>query len=184
MTPLKLLVFLVVATLLAYVSRRSLRSPRHHGFHRYLAWLAILALLLLNIGHWFEDRYAPRQLLSWLLLAVSLWLVAHGALMLKRHGRPKSTHSDPALFDFEKTTVLVEAGVFRRIRHPLYASLILLAWGISLKNPSWPGALLALAATFFVAMTAIVEEAECLRKFGQPYSDYRKRTRMFIPGLL
>jgi protein-S-isoprenylcysteine O-methyltransferase Ste14 len=49
----------------------------------------------------------------------------------------------------EKTTILVTTGAYRYIRHPLYSSLLFLAWGIFFKAPSWPGGLLALAATFF-----------------------------------
>ena len=32
--------------------------------------------------------------------------------------------------------------------------------------------------------TARRDEAECLAYFGQPYADYMKRTKGFIPGLL
>jgi protein-S-isoprenylcysteine O-methyltransferase Ste14 len=32
--------------------------------------------------------------------------------------------------------------------------------------------------------TARADEAECVRYFGQPYREYMKRTRMFVPWLL
>jgi len=181
---LKWFVFIAGSTLLAFLSRRTLRSPRHHGFHRLVAWLAILALLLLNMDQWFHDRYAPRQLLSWLLLVISLYLVTHGAMLLRKHGRPTPGHADNALFDFEKTSMLVDVSVFRYIRHPLYASLIFLTWGIYLKDPSWVGTALSLVATFFMVKTAIVEEAECQHLFGRQYRLYMDRTKRFIPYLV
>lgn len=181
---LKGFVFAAVAAALAFVSRGSLRSPRHHGFHRYLAWLALLALLLLNLDRWFHDRYAPRQLLFWMLLAVSLYLVAHGAVLLRRHGRAAPRRHDAALFEFEKTTVLVDVSVFRYIRHPLYGSLIFLAWGVYLKDPSWAATALAVTATGFMVVTALVEESECLRHFGPDYRRYMDRTKRFIPFLV
>jgi protein-S-isoprenylcysteine O-methyltransferase Ste14 len=84
---------------------------------------------------------------------------------------------------FEKTTTLVTTGVYCYIRHPLYSSLLFLAWGIFFKTPSWLGGLLALTATLCLAATARVEEAENLRFFGDAYRKYMKQTKMFIPFL-
>ena len=84
---------------------------------------------------------------------------------------------------FEKTTALVTVGIYRYIRHPLYSSLLFLAWGIFFKDPSWPGGLLAVVATLFLVATARVEEAENVRFFGEEYKEYMKQTKMFIPFL-
>ena len=87
------------------------------------------------------------------------------------------------LLGIEKTTRLVTTGAFRYIRHPLYSSLLLLAWGVFFKNPSWAGICLALGATAFLVATAMVEEAENLLYFGPVYREYMRRTKMFIPYL-
>jgi protein-S-isoprenylcysteine O-methyltransferase Ste14 len=55
--------------------------------------------------------------------------------------------------------------------------------GIFVKQPSWLGGLLALAATIFLLLTARVEEDENIRYFGTAYQDYMKQTKMFIPYL-
>ncbi|NIQ77767.1 MAG: isoprenylcysteine carboxylmethyltransferase family protein, partial [Anaerolineae bacterium] len=68
--------------------------------------------------------------------------------------------------------------------HPLYSSLLLLTWGVFLKNPSWAGCGLALGATAFLLATAKVEEAENVRYFGAAYRTYMRQTKMFIPFLL
>ena len=175
--------FLLVTLGLAYVSRASLLHPRSHGFYRFLAWEAILALILINLNVWFRDPFSWYQLISWFLLAVSLFLVIHGALLLKRLGKADARREDPSLLDFEKTTSLVTVGAYRYIRHPLYSSLLFLAWGVFFKDPSWPGGLLALAATLFLVAAAKMEEAEDIRFFGPAYRAYMKQTRMFIPFL-
>ena len=41
-------------------------------------------------------------------------------------------------YRFESTTTLVTAGAYRYIRHPLYESGLMLAWGAALKAPSAP----------------------------------------------
>jgi protein-S-isoprenylcysteine O-methyltransferase Ste14 len=87
------------------------------------------------------------------------------------------------MLEFEKTTSLVTVGAYRYIRHPLYSSLLFLAWGVFFKNPSWPGAILAVTATLFLVMTARMEEAEDVRFFGPAYQAYMKQTKMFIPFL-
>jgi len=85
------------------------------------------------------------------------------------------------LLRFEKTTQLVTTGAFKYIRHPLYSSLLLLAWGVFFKHPSWVGSGVVLGATAFLLATAKVEELESVRYFGATYQAYRQHTKMFIP---
>jgi protein-S-isoprenylcysteine O-methyltransferase Ste14 len=173
--------FILATLFLAYISRGSLRAPRTHGFYRFFAWEAILALAALNLPVWFFQPLAWHQLASWLLMAISLFLVIHGLLFLRNLGNPQTSRQDPALLGLEKTTTLVTSGVYRYIRHPLYSSLLFLVWGTFFKAPSWPGVLLAAAATIFLALTARIEEEENLRFFGPAYREYMQGTKMFIP---
>ncbi len=46
---------------------------------------------------------------------------------------------------------------------------------------SFAGFCLALITSFFLILTAKIEEAENLRFFGAAYQSYMKRTKMFIP---
>ncbi len=179
-----LVIFIIISVGLAIISRASLRNPRTHGFYRFFAWEAILALVLLNILGWFLHPFAWYQLVSWLLLIISLWLVISSLAWLRNHGQPGSERQDPALLSLEKTTLLVTTGVYRYIRHPMYSSLFFLAWGTFFKLPSWPGVILALVATACLVQTARLEELENIRFFGPAYQDYIKRTKRFIPYLL
>jgi protein-S-isoprenylcysteine O-methyltransferase Ste14 len=181
---LQLILFLVASAGIVYVSRVSLCTPRSHGFYRFFAWEFILILILLNLEKWFHNPFSMHQIISWFTLFVSLFLVVHGVYLLRMIGKPDDRRSeDGATIGFEKTTTLVMVGAYKYIRHPLYSSLLFLAWGVFFKDPSWLGGILALAATIFLVVTAKVEEAEDIRFFGPAYQIYRKQTKMFIPFL-
>jgi len=180
----KVFIFVVLSAPLAYVSRASLKAPRSHGFYRFFAWEFILALVLLNIEQWFRDSLSIHQLASWFLLAATLVPGVPGIHLLITQGRPDTQRRDDVLLvGIEKTTRLVTTGVFKYIRHPLYCSLFLLAWGVFFKDPSWVGGGLALGATAFLLTTAKVEEAENVRYFGAAYRAYMQKTKVFIPFL-
>ena len=176
-------VFALASAGIVYVSRRALRSPRSHGFYRFFAFEFIAAVIVLNAPYWFRDPFAPRQLASWLLLFGSIWPAAVGLRLLVTAGRPTSESSDPTQLGFEKTTALVAVGMYRYIRHPMYASLLGLAWGAALKDVSTASFVLALAACASVLATALAEEREDLAHFGPSYAEYMKSTRRFIPFL-
>lgn len=175
---------LLGSLLLIGISWRSLRRPGSHGFYRFFAWEAILALLVLNAPVWFVDRFAPPQLFSWALLFTSLAVLFSGLHQLRRVGRPDGQRTDAELFAFERTSQLVSSGIFRYIRHPLYCSLLLLAWGICWKQATGLTVGLALLASLMLYLTAKRDEAECLEYFGDAYTDYMQRSRMFVPFVL
>ena len=102
MTPIKIAVFVIASAGIAYISRASLRSVRYHGFYRFFAWEAILSLVLLNIDYWFYQPYRPFQIVSWLCLAVSLFLVIHGLRLLRLLGKPTRERTEAPLLGLEK----------------------------------------------------------------------------------
>jgi protein-S-isoprenylcysteine O-methyltransferase Ste14 len=171
----KLIIFVVANAGILFVSWKPLSNPRSHGFYRFFAFESTLVLVLLNLENWFRDPFSVHQIVSWLLLLASIILVVHGIYLLRVLGRPKS--------GIESTTMLVIVGAYKYIRHPLYSSLLFLAWGVFCKAPSIPGSILAVVATAFLVATARIEESENVQKFGVEYTAYIKKTRMFIPFL-
>lgn len=177
--------FLLLALLLAGLSRRALRDPRSHGFFRLFAFEAIVFLLWSNLPYWFVDQYAPHQLLSWVLLFAALYLLGHGLHLLRvRGGHAPERANEQANFTFENTANLVVDGLYGYIRHPLYASLLLLTWGIFWKHPGLAALVAATLGSLALVATARVEERENLQTFGEQYRDYMRNTRMFVPFLL
>ncbi|MGB8385012.1 MAG: methyltransferase [Dermatophilaceae bacterium] len=181
----KIFVFVLGSILLASISWSSLRVRRSHGFYRFFAWECLLVLLLLNVEVWFNDPFAWNQIISWVLLVGALIPLGLGVHELRRRGQAvESREGDDALLPFERTTNLVTSGIYRYIRHPLYSSLLLLAWGIFFKSVSFPGFAVAAAATVLLVLTARADETECMAFFGPQYRRYMTSTRMFIPFLL
>jgi len=176
--------FLLGSVALAWMSRATLRNPRVHGFYRFFAWESLLGLFLINAGHWFEDPFSLRQLLAWSLLLTSAILVFESTRLFRGLGAVDRKRHDPTLVAIERTTELVTRGVYGYIRHPMYSSLLCLGWGTFLKDVGWASTLLALFASAMLLVTAMVEERENLRYFGEPYRHYMKRTKMFVPFLI
>ncbi len=179
---MKAITFGIGSVVLIYISRHSLRAPNSHGFYRFFAWECILGLFLLNVSFWFFKPFAWNQIIAWILLFVSLIPLGFGIHFLRTRGKPiEKREGDDSLLAFEKTTALVTSGIYKYIRHPLYSSLFLLTWGILFKHFSVAGILLAITAIIFLVFTAKADEAECIQFFGIEYSEYMKKTKMFIP---
>jgi len=178
----QIMAFFVGALLLALFSRRVFSNLRSHGFFRFLAFVSGWAVITISASRWFQDLLSARQIVSWLLLIGSALLAASGFYLLKAVGKP-SPKGTSTNFAFEQTSRLVTTGPFRYIRHPLYASLILLVWGAMLKSGSLASIFFTLLATGFLFIAARVEEEENLERFGETYAEYMERTKMFVPGV-
>lgn len=178
---IKIGVFIFGSIPIIWLSWRSLKSHKNHGFYRFLAWELMLWLLISNIRFWFTDPFSIHQLISWFLLIVSIYPVTDGIYRFKTAGRINRQRNDPTLFQFEHTTELITSGVYRYIRHPMYASLLYLTWGIVLKHPTTLMLALGVLASGLLYLTVIAEERENISYFGDPYREYMKVSRRFIP---
>ena len=173
-----ILIFFLGTLLFAYFSwRYAILTPRAQGPYRFVVFEGVLALALMNAEVWFVAPARPAQILSWITLTLAACLAFAGFESLRRRGRPQG--------HFEATTALVTDGVYRWIRHPMYASLGLLAIGAYLKQPTYAPAIVVLAIVVVAAyLTAKAEEQDTLRTFGDAYAAYCKRTRMFVPFVI
>jgi protein-S-isoprenylcysteine O-methyltransferase Ste14 len=167
-----------------YLSKRSLFDIKSHGFPRFFRWECIIALFVANYKFWFVEPLSASRVISWLLLAVSAYMIVAGVLLLRRARKPGVVRVDEKLFKFERTTELVTSGIFKYVRHPLYSSLVLLTWGIYLKHPTVIMTFVALLSSVLLWFTATGDEKECIEYFGDSYRDYMKRTKRFIPFVI
>lgn len=166
------------------ISWRTIFNVKSHGFFRFLGWECILVLFINNYRYWFNDPFGFNQILSWLFLFSSLFLIIDGVLLMKKKGKPNVDRKEDNLYKFEKTTQLVTSGIFKYIRHPLYSSLFFLTWGIFFKNPTLSLSIVSVISSIFFIITAKIEEKENIEFFGKDYFDYIKRSKMFIPYIL
>jgi protein-S-isoprenylcysteine O-methyltransferase Ste14 len=100
---------------------------------------------------------------------------------MKKTGKAERNRNGETLYQFERTTELIDTGIFKYIRHPLYSSLLFLTWGIFLKNTSTELLIVSVLSTIFLYLTAIFDEKECIEYFGDRYIEYMKGSKRFIP---
>lgn len=179
----ELLFFVILSIPVIAISWRTLFDVRSHGFYRFFAWEGILWLAVSNWRYWFRAPASIKQLVSWILLLIAGYLVIAGSRVFVKTGKIDRSRVDKKLMGFEKTTRLIDTGVYRYIRHPLYASLFYLTWGIFFKNTTAFLLAVALISSFFLYLTSRFDEKECLAYFGEEYREYMSRTRMFVPYL-
>jgi len=85
---------------------------------------------------------------------------------LVRRGRPAAGET------YLHTTRLVDSGPYALVRHPQYLAYILFMVTFGLLAQRALVTVLAVAAAAFLYLSAVLEERECLEKFGAAYRDY------------
>jgi protein-S-isoprenylcysteine O-methyltransferase Ste14 len=85
---------------------------------------------------------------------------------------------------FPEESHLVNHKIYNILRHPAYAAVQFIAFGLALLNGSW--VVLASALIFSLGLwgwVRLVEEKELIYRFGLAYVEYRKRVPAFWPHL-
>ena len=124
---------------------------------------------------------APRTLLEWSSLSIgaasivaAAWVVTAGFRDLGRSLTPMPRPRRDAL--------LVEHGIYTRVRHPIYAGLILGGLGWSAVTRSLPAAGVTLLLAIYLDLKSRREEAWLSDRYPG-YDAYRQRTRRFVPRI-
>jgi len=131
---MKVIVFLILSLPLLALSWRALFSLKNHGLYRLVVFECILWLAIQNYRYLIVEEFDFQQLVSSVFMITSLVFVLSAVLTMRKKGRVSKQRQDHTLLGFEKTTVLIESGIFKRVRHPMYSSLLFLAWGLLLRN--------------------------------------------------
>jgi protein-S-isoprenylcysteine O-methyltransferase Ste14 len=80
---------------------------------------------------------------------------------------------------------VVEKGPYKYIRHPSYTGALLILIGMGLALQSW-GAVITLILLFSLAYgyRIHIEENILISELGNPYIEYKKRTKRLIPYII
>ncbi len=141
-----------------------------------------LTLLIFGLFGWFW--YQPSQLILMILQLAGgvLYVLAIGItvislISLRLHGEPER--------GVEDTTTLIERGIFRVIRHPLYFGLMFWSLGLILVIQSILALILGVVAILCLWLAARTEDQYNVTKWGDSYSAYIRRVPRFnfITGL-
>jgi protein-S-isoprenylcysteine O-methyltransferase Ste14 len=158
---------------------RSRRGPREIGL-LVIAWVAFFLPLIWIATPAFAFADYPLRPVPLVAgaacLAVGLWL-------FHRSHADLGTNWSITLEVREKHR-LVTAGVYRRVRHPMYLALFIYSAGQALALPNWlAGPSYGVAMVLLFAFRVGPEERMMLEEFGKDYEAYRTTTKRVIPGV-
>jgi len=155
---------------------------RADGLDRAVMVIVFMGCLLLPVVYlftpWlaFADYHLP-AFVPWFgaaVMVVALWL------FWRSHADLGQNWS--VTLELRKGHQLVKQGVYRSIRHPMYASILLFGLGQGLLLQNWLAgwsAFLTFALMYFVRTPR--EEHMMCEFFGQEYRDYMRRTGRVFP---
>jgi protein-S-isoprenylcysteine O-methyltransferase Ste14 len=141
------------------------------GFLVPLVWIASPALSFADY-----QLYASPFVAGVVCLVVGLWL-------FYRSHADLGTYWSHTL-EVREQHRLITHGVYRRIRHPMYAALLLYSVGQALALPNWvagPSYLVTFGVLF--ALRVHPEERMMREQFGDEYAAYIERTKRVVPGV-
>ncbi|MEW6566675.1 MAG: isoprenylcysteine carboxylmethyltransferase family protein [Chloroflexota bacterium] len=119
----------------------------------------------------FLSDYVPlyiRLFILGLTLITAMYLFRAGHVVVGHEQRPNG---------------VVATGAFRYVRHPLYLASILTYLGLAVSTVSLISLALLVGVFVFHNCIASYEEELLETKFGEEYSNYRKRTGKWVPRI-
>ncbi len=139
----------------------------------WLAGCLCLAWSQSRLFPWPGDGGPAVQLFAGLLVGGGILLLALAMDEMRRQKTTVIPHQDPA--------ALVQSGIFRRSRNPIYLGDLLILAGFCLFWGAWWG-LLLVPLLFWILADRFIgpEEARLQEKFGKAFEAYCARTRRWI----
>lgn len=138
--------------------------------------LAIAASGALSLSHpWLGG------VLRWMAAALGAALIVIGAALALRGLADLGTNLTPVPYP-RPGSRLVEGGVYRHLRHPIYAGIVAgsLGWGLLAATPLTVALALVLGGWFDLKSR---REEAWLRERYPGYAAYAARTRRFVPRI-
>lgn len=118
-------------------------------------------------------RFGPVSIGGLVLAASGVLLIATSLGLF----RSSKTRPEP----WQPARSLINRGLYRFTRNPMYLGMALLSLGIAMAFASLPGVLLALAAVVVIDRFVVLrEEAYLTRRFGQDYAAYKASVRRWL----
>jgi protein-S-isoprenylcysteine O-methyltransferase Ste14 len=152
-------------------------GPRGEGW--VVGQLALIGLVLvLGVR---ELQLPPDTVVGWLGFGIGAAAMVAGAWLVIRAVADLGGSLTPMPRP-RADSRLVESGIYARIRHPIYAGVMLASLGWSALTWSVAAFAAALSLVAFLDAKARREEAWLLERYDA-YEDYRRRSARFVPGI-
>lgn len=118
---------------------------------------------------------------AWSVAGLALCLLG---IFLQRAATAAFARSGNAIYISTRPQVLIDGGVYRFLRHPVYTGLFALTLGaVLLLRSLWGAALTATVYAAALAWRIRREEAGLYEIFGDDYRAYAARVKRFVPYL-
>ncbi|WP_295853717.1 protein-S-isoprenylcysteine O-methyltransferase [Tardiphaga sp.] len=165
---------------------RRTATVRSHGWSRERILLAVAGLGLFVIPVlWLASGWPAALNYDLNYAAVTVGAALYGlSLWLFRRSHKDLGRQWSASLEIRESHQIVRAGVYRLIRHPMYASFWLWALAQAFLLPNAMAALSGLVAIAILFFTRIdFEERMLTEAFGDDYRAYMRETKRIIPGI-
>lgn len=170
---------------------RFMRGAVKSGGHRSSEdagsmWVVVIgnqlaSLLAFYAGFRFRQFAMPHPLaMFW----IGVWVLIAGTL-LRRHCF--AVLGEYFTFDVRvrEQQPVIQSGAYRWVRHPSYTGGVLMFAGVGLAIGNWLSFALMTATILAVYVYRVrVEERALVERIGEPYREYMRRTKRFIPGVV
>ena len=142
--------------------------------------IAMLAPFLVLFTDWLSfSGYHPYVPLQW----IGLCLFALSGHVLYRSHADLSHNWNTGVAINEEAT-LVTGGIYKLMRHPMYAAHLYWAMANVLIIPNWiAGPAMLIGSVIFLPYRIKREEKLMRAQFGQPYQEYAQSIKRLIPGI-
>ena len=185
--------FIWLAALAAWVGirlprRRKARRTRVVAHRRSTRERVVLGFCVLALG--------PLPFLAWagllpfadidvsLLRALAGGVVLAAFVMLFHRAHRELADNWSVTLEVREDHKLVTDGLYRHMRHPMYAAFFLWGLGQALTVPNWFAGLAGLLSVAILFFSRVGEEEAMMRQqFGADYDAYCARTARLLPGV-
>jgi protein-S-isoprenylcysteine O-methyltransferase Ste14 len=155
---------------------------------RHVFSIAVLPFTMAVIIPWWLTRRPPVLLFDGPLLpqlavqVLGVVLLAIGLLLFVSSLRRFATEGQGTLAPWDPPRALVLHGPYRYVRNPMISGVIFILFGealllFSALHLSWAVIFLVLNMIYI----PLLEEPQLEQRFGEPYREYRRHVRRFLP---
>jgi len=118
------------------------------------------------------------QYISIVFFLIGIFLIVSSFVSLKRIGKPTT--------GLENTTKMINKGIFKILRHPLYLGLSLFTIGFLFAYQLIALIIIGFIAVILFYIASRVEDSYNIKKFGSGYKEYMKKVPMwnFVLGMI
>lgn len=145
-----------------------------------VAMLAFLVPIVWLVGGWLDFAERAHGAAT---LAAGCGVTVAGLWLFHRSHADLGTNWSITL-EIREGHTLVTSGVYRRVRHPMYAALLLYGLGLALIVPNWvAGPAYAVAMAILLALRLGPEERMMAATFGDAWTAWAARSWRLVPWM-